>query len=251
VVDFGIAKALVAVGTGSDERPERNSARDLQTLTALATSLGTPAYMAPEQAAGDPDLDHRADIYAVGVLGYELLAGRTPFTGTPQRVLMAHITQQPPPLASPHGDIPPALVGILMKCLEKNPEARYQSADELLVDLEALTTPPGGVARLVGGAGGRRWLIPISITALVATAAVAWVGTSRGRRERWMRCEPCSRDRFLLFLPTCRPFSYRWETADKRDSITASWYARGIPTRPHYVDRWADENLRHLCAFEI
>src|SRR4029079_7173025 len=109
-----------------------------------------PAYMSPEQAACDPDVDHRADIYAVGVLGYELLTGKTPFTGTPQRVLMAHITQQPPPLASPHGDMPAALVGILMKCLEKDPAARYQSADELLADLEALTTTLGGVAGLVG-----------------------------------------------------------------------------------------------------
>jgi len=182
VVDFGIAKAL----DRGESRAATGEVVDPITLTALGTSLGTPAYMSPEQAACDPDVDHRADIYAVGVLGYELLTGKTPFTGTPQRVLMAHITQQPPPLASPHGDMPPALVGILMKCLEKDPAARYQSADELLADLEALTTTLGGVAGLVGGAGGRRWLIPMGITALVATAAVAWVGTSRGRRERWV-----------------------------------------------------------------
>jgi serine/threonine-protein kinase len=77
--------------------------------------------MAPEQAAGDPNLDHRADIYAVGWWVTSCWREATPFTGTPQRVLMAHITQQPPPLTSPHGDIPPALVGILMKCLEKDP----------------------------------------------------------------------------------------------------------------------------------
>ena len=184
VVDFGIAKAL-----DRGDNPGPTSEGVEVALTAIGTSLGTPAYMSPEQAACDPAVDHRADIYAVGVLGYELLAGRTPFTGTPQRVLMAHITQQPPPLASPHGEMPPALVGILMKCLEKDPAARYQSADELLADLEALTMPLGAVAAPVGGARARRWLIPIGIAALVAVAAAAWVGTTRSRRERWVHLE--------------------------------------------------------------
>ena len=178
VVDFGIAKVLSGDGLV-----------DSATLTQLGLALGTPAYMAPEQAAGDPGVDHRLDIYAVGVLGYEMLAGRTPFTGTPQQVLKAHLTQLPPPLTSPNGAVPPALVDILMKCLEKDPAARYQSADELLVDLDALTTSPGAVARVTGRAARRRWQIPIGLAALVATATAAGIGISRARRERWLHQE--------------------------------------------------------------
>ena len=62
-------------------------------LTQLGTSVGTPAYMAPEQAAGDPDVNHGADLYAAGVVAYEMLAGRPPFTGTQREVLAAHISR--------------------------------------------------------------------------------------------------------------------------------------------------------------
>ena len=87
VTDFGVAKAVSASSGASS-------------LTSLGVALGTPAYMAPEQAAADPHVDHRADIYAVGVLAYEMLAGRTPFTApTPQAMLAAHITQAPEPVA--------------------------------------------------------------------------------------------------------------------------------------------------------
>ena len=101
VTDFGIAKALVAAGTGAGERPERASARDLRTLSAVGSTIGTPAYMAPEQATGDPRVDHRADVYAWGVLAYELLAGTHPFADrvTPQELLAAHLSVTPQPLA--------------------------------------------------------------------------------------------------------------------------------------------------------
>ena len=83
VMDFGVAKA-VSAATGHNA------------LTTVGVALGTPAYMAPEQASADPHLDHRVDIYALGVVGYELLAGRPPFTGaSPQQVLAAHVTQAP------------------------------------------------------------------------------------------------------------------------------------------------------------
>jgi len=81
VTDFGIAKAITAsrAPAESSERPARASTK----LTTAGTSLGTPAYMAPEQATADPHIDHRADIYAVGVLAYEMISGQAPFTGTP------------------------------------------------------------------------------------------------------------------------------------------------------------------------
>jgi serine/threonine-protein kinase len=132
VTDFGVAKALEVSGQAS--------------ITTTGMALGTPAYMAPEQAAGDPHTDHRADLYAVGVLAYEMLTGRPPFTGpTAQSVLAAQVTQTPPPITASRANIPAALAAIIMRCLEKRPADRWQSAAELLKALEATTTPSGGL----------------------------------------------------------------------------------------------------------
>jgi len=132
VMDFGVAKAL------SDA-----SARSRVTTAGVA--LGTPAYMAPEQAAADPHIDHRADLYAVGVLGYELVTGGPPFVGkTASEVLAAQVTRRPEPLQARRPACPAALAHIVMKCLEKRPADRWQSADELLAQLEPLATPSGG-----------------------------------------------------------------------------------------------------------
>jgi tRNA A-37 threonylcarbamoyl transferase component Bud32/tetratricopeptide (TPR) repeat protein/TolB-like protein len=133
VTDFGVAKA-VSEATGRNQ------------LTTAGVALGTPAYMAPEQAAADPNIDHRADVYALGALAYELLSGRPPFTGTtPQMVLSAHITQAPDPVTRHRASVPPALEQLVMRCLEKKPADRWQSVEELLPQLEALTTPSGGI----------------------------------------------------------------------------------------------------------
>lgn len=132
VTDFGIAKA-VSEATGR------------QQLTTAGVALGTPAYMSPEQAAADPHLDHRVDIYAVGALGYELLAGRPPFSGaTSQEILAAHVTQAPVPLTARRPACSAVLAGVIMRCLEKRPADRWQSAEELLAQLEPLGTPSGG-----------------------------------------------------------------------------------------------------------
>jgi len=132
VMDFGVAKA-VSEATGR------------HTLTSVGVALGTPAYMAPEQAAADPHLDHRVDLYAVGVLGYELLTGRPPFTGlTPQETLAAHLTRQPDPVDKQRPGVSPTLSQVLTKCLAKRPADRWQTAEELLAQLEPLATPSGG-----------------------------------------------------------------------------------------------------------
>jgi tetratricopeptide (TPR) repeat protein/TolB-like protein len=133
VTDFGVAKAVSASSGGTS-------------LTSLGIALGTPAYMAPEQAVADPHVDHRADIYALGVLAYEMLCGRPPFTATsPQALLAAHITQKPEPAAQYRPTISPALNAAVMRCLEKRAADRWQSAAQLVAQLDAAATPTAGM----------------------------------------------------------------------------------------------------------
>jgi serine/threonine-protein kinase len=130
VADFGVAKAL------SSARVRRHRSQDTN-ITTAGTSLGTPAYMAPEQAAGDPDADHRADLYAFGVMAYEMLLGEPPFAGRPPaQLLAAHISEQPRHVAAGRSDIPRALAELVMRCLEKDPARRTQSAAEVALALE-------------------------------------------------------------------------------------------------------------------
>jgi len=155
VTDFGIAKAIAAARGG--DHPERDSAA---TLTQIGTSIGTPAYMAPEQAAGDPNIDHRADLYAFGCMLYELLAGRPPFTDrTPPRVLAAHMGERPRQIAELRPDAPFALTELVMRCLEKEPDARPQSAADMLRALDSVTsggaTPAMPCARPSSRSGSR------------------------------------------------------------------------------------------------
>jgi tetratricopeptide (TPR) repeat protein/tRNA A-37 threonylcarbamoyl transferase component Bud32 len=137
VTDFGVAKALSeaagqAAATG---------------FTSAGVAMGTPAYMAPEQAAADPTIDHRADIYAFGAMAYEMLAGHPPFSArTPQQLLAAHVSRMPEPLGEVRTTVPPDLTAIVMRCLEKRPADRWQSADELLRALEAVSTPGTGTS---------------------------------------------------------------------------------------------------------
>jgi TolB-like protein/tRNA A-37 threonylcarbamoyl transferase component Bud32 len=129
VTDFGIAKAISAA------RTDAGSA----TLTGVGTTLGTPAYMAPEQASGDPTIDARADIYSFGCLAYELLAGEPPFGTRPMhQILAAHLAEQPPELQSKCPDCPPALAALVMQCLRKDPADRPQSARAIVHTLDAV-----------------------------------------------------------------------------------------------------------------
>lgn len=136
VTDFGIAKAIV------DSRTHEGATAT--GLTQLGTSLGTPAYMAPEQALGDPNTDHRADIYAWGVVGWELLVGSHPFAEktTAHAIVAAHIAEPPPSLAARRPDAPRSLAALIMRCLEKDPEQRPSSAAELLDVIDALHGQP-------------------------------------------------------------------------------------------------------------
>jgi serine/threonine-protein kinase len=105
--------------------------------------IGTPAYMAPEQAAGDPDVDFRADLYAFGVMAYELLAGQHPFAGkrNMHALVAAHLTEQPKPLTAHTTDVTTPLSTLVMQCLGKDPSERPESASAIVRALESMSTP--------------------------------------------------------------------------------------------------------------
>jgi tetratricopeptide (TPR) repeat protein len=139
ITDFGVAKAVIGSIGG-------------QSLTSVGVALGTPHYMPPEQVAADPSIDHRADVYSAGVLVYEMLCGRPPFAGrSPAAVMAAHVTQTPGPCTAYRPVVSDALNALVMRCLEKDPAARWQSADELLPHVTAMLASTGA-ARLTGSA---------------------------------------------------------------------------------------------------
>ncbi len=168
VTDFGVAKAISAAlplpGAG---------------MTSTGMAIGTPAYMAPEQLAADPRADHRVDLYALGLLGYEMLSGQSPFaSSSPQETLAAQLTKVPEPIGLARPDVPPALAALLARCLEKVPDRRPATAAEVAEALEAIPMPSGDTVRLA--APGRRavpWLALLG----VAVAATAVAVVVRGR----------------------------------------------------------------------
>jgi dienelactone hydrolase/tRNA A-37 threonylcarbamoyl transferase component Bud32 len=166
VMDFGIAKAV-------------GEAREDSTLTGEGISLGTPAYMAPEQAAGEPTVDHRADVYAVGALLFEMLSGSPPFAGSWQHVVMEKVANDAPSLASRWPDAPAPVVRLVARCLSRDPAARPATAEALLRELHTLAAP---------SAPTRSRRIPIA-AGVVALAAIG-VATGlyvRERRTAWVR----------------------------------------------------------------
>lgn len=130
VADFGIARAVTEAAAGGP-------------ITATGIVVGSPAYMAPEQASSDPNMDHRADIYAFGVLAYEVLTGIPPFTA-PSAVMLvsAHMARAPESLTRLRPEIPEALEEIVLRCLAKRPSDRFQRAEEIVARLDALLTGP-------------------------------------------------------------------------------------------------------------
>src|SRR5215210_6022342 len=133
VTDFGVAKAL-------------NAAMSSSPMTSTGMAIGTPAYMAPEQLAGDPSADHRIDIYALGLLAYELLAGKSPFwAATPQAQMAALLTLDPKPLHELRKDVPKRLSTVIMQCLEKDPEDRPPTAEALMILLDGVATTSGEI----------------------------------------------------------------------------------------------------------
>ena len=167
VADFGIAKALSA-------------SAEAGSLTSAGLALGTPVYMAPEQAMADPTADHRADLYALGVVGYEMLAGQPPFTGrTPQQLIAAHAAQTPVPLEQRRPNVPAGLARLVMRLLQNRASDRPQNADEVLAALESVGTPAEGTATVeVRREPVRRgrWLAAGGVVAAALALSLAWLG---------------------------------------------------------------------------
>ena len=175
VTDFGVAKALSAANAVF---------RDVDvTGTGIGMAVGTPAYMAPEQAAGDPDTDHRADIYAWGLLAYELLAGEPPFGQRPSHeMLVAHIAEIPEVLSARNAAVPEALSQLVMACLEKRPSSRPQTATEVRQVLELASTPGAGTP-IAFGAWKRRPRMRTLVSLVVLAAAAAGAFAFRPRAK--------------------------------------------------------------------
>ncbi|WP_411282509.1 serine/threonine-protein kinase [Gemmatimonas sp.] len=181
VTDFGVAKAL-------SEATQNGDLAD--GLTGVGMAIGTPAYMAPEQIAADPRLDHRADLYAWGLVAYETLSGQRAFEGISGSALIAaQIGTMPPSLSSVAPSVPAALSTVVMQCLAKNPADRPPRADDVVAVMESLSgsqvaangmldaTP---TARAGSNARGRLFGGIAAAVVVVAIAAFMWRGSSAG-----------------------------------------------------------------------
>ncbi len=180
VTDFGIAKAISAARTTGSGGGHQSTM-----LTVAGTSIGTPTCMAPEQAAGDPATDHRADIYAFGAMAYELVAGHPPFYNlTPARLLASHMGEKPKDIRTLRADCPEPLAELIMRCLEKEPDARPQHASDLVRVLDSITSSGAANAApsILSGARIRLgkavavWAVATAITSLTAWAATRAIG---------------------------------------------------------------------------
>jgi serine/threonine-protein kinase len=156
VADFGIARAL-GVASGN-------------TLTGPGSPIGTLAYMSPEQVLGNPDVDGRSDIYSLGCVAFEMLAGRRAFDGTTLRQIMEQqMNSQPPALATLRPDVPPGVADAIMRALDKEPGRRYQTAREFAVALGGAAPALEREQRTARSRAGL-WLL---IAAAVAVAVLA------------------------------------------------------------------------------
>ncbi|HEX6943515.1 MAG TPA: protein kinase [Gemmatimonadaceae bacterium] len=221
VTDFGIAKAITAARTGPEGA----------TLTMAGTSIGSPAYMAPEQAAGDPNIDHRSDIYAFGCMAYELLAGRPPFIGTsPAKLLGAHLGETPRDVREFRPDAPPALADLVMRCLAKDPDHRPSQASDVVRVLDSVTSSGASAAapailapRIRAGRALAMWAGATALVGLTAWAATAVIGL-----PSWVF--PGSLGVMMAGLPAIAFTAWVQRTTQKAYTATPTFTPGGTPT---------------------
>ena len=169
VADFGIARAVSVAGSES--------------LTQVGTAIGTPAYMSPEQAAGSRDVDGRSDLYSLGCVVYEMLAGQAPFTGpTVESVIRQHLIAEPRPITQIRPAVPAAIAGVLQRALAKNPADRFspvaQFADALRGGASQTMPAPSPEAR---PSRLRRVMVAGAALVVLATIGTGVLFATRGR----------------------------------------------------------------------
>jgi eukaryotic-like serine/threonine-protein kinase len=178
LADFGVAAALEAGAAGR--------------LTESGTAVGSPAYMSPEQAAGDEPVDARSDVYALATVLYQALAGRPPFTGPNTRaIIAARLTEAPPPIASLRPDLPPVTAAAIMRGLARSPDDRFESAAAFAAALTAVPAPAPPAPR---------WLRPVTGVGAAVLATLAIVAGSRTLRRPTPSPGPDG-PRMLVVLP--------------------------------------------------
>jgi serine/threonine protein kinase len=171
IVDFGLAKLVEVQST-----PPRDDSVTMTRLTEPGMLMGTPGYMSPEQARGEP-ADHRADIFAIGVLLYEMLAGRSAFKRqTVAETLTAILREDPPDLRSSNRQVSPALARLVARCVKKQPSQRFQSARDLGFALEAIADLGDAVAETGDDAAPARARLVWRYAAFAIAAAALVIG---------------------------------------------------------------------------
>ena len=173
VTDFGVAKALYAAGTDGGFAN-----------TSAGVAIGTPSYMAPEQAVADPTADHRVDLYAWGLLAYELITGKPPFTGrSGQALIAAHLSEMPKPVGDLRPGLNPRLADLVMRCLAKAPDDRPQSADEIVRTLDSVISS-GSSGENAVDATSKRGMNRMLVGAIALAALVLIGGAVLYARQR-------------------------------------------------------------------
>jgi hypothetical protein len=224
VMDFGVAKAATAAADG----PIVTGA----TLTTLGLAIGTPTYMSPEQAAGDPTMDHRTDLFALGVLTYEMLAGRRPYQVDGEQIVATGETPLPAPLSELRNDTPPELAAVVTRCLSLSPQQRPRHAGDVVRVIDGIATPALAAPtsrrvrrrRLLVGAGLAGLLLIGGTAALLPRSTRAMLITLLRRPDA-----PLMQGRVLV-----APFSN--ETTDTTNRfvgvLAADWIGRAVSRVP-------------------